>query len=177
VIGEPVSLPDAQDLAANDPYQFQWWALGLVGARPVEQKKGADKGIDGRLYFHDEADPTSPRLRRASGESGKAKQVVFSVKSGHVGVAQLHELRGVIEREKAELGVFICLEEPTKPMRVETASAGFYDSPWGTRHPRLQILTIEELLQGQKVDRPPSRGDATHKKAPRAKPTDIQKSL
>src|SRR5204863_4862084 len=53
VVGEPVSIPDAVALAAADPYQFQWWALGLVGARPVEEKKGADKGIDGRIYFHD----------------------------------------------------------------------------------------------------------------------------
>ena len=70
VIGEPVSLPDARALAASDPYQFQWWALGLIGARPVEQKKGADKGIDGRLYFHDE------------GPGGATKQIVISVKAG-----------------------------------------------------------------------------------------------
>jgi hypothetical protein len=75
VIGEPVSLPDAEDLAKNDPYQFQWWALGLVGARPVEQKKGADKGIDGRLYFHDEPKAT--------------KQIIFSVKAGHTSVARV----------------------------------------------------------------------------------------
>ena len=74
VIGEPVSIPDAEALAAQDPRQFQWWALGLVGARPVEHKKGADRGIDGRLYFHDEAkgktkqpSPCAPRwLRPAS---------------------------------------------------------------------------------------------------------------
>ena len=60
VIGEPVSLPDAVKLAQEDPYQFQWWTLGLVGARPVEQKKGADKGIDGRIYFHDEGAGTHP---------------------------------------------------------------------------------------------------------------------
>lgn len=53
VIGEPTTVEDAEVLAESDPYQFQWWALGLVGARPAEQKKGADKGIDGRLYFHD----------------------------------------------------------------------------------------------------------------------------
>jgi hypothetical protein len=47
-------------------YQFQWWALGQVGARPTEQKKGADRGIDGRLYFHDD-------------ESGQSKQIIFSV--------------------------------------------------------------------------------------------------
>ncbi|OFX13613.1 MAG: hypothetical protein A2Z18_04455 [Armatimonadetes bacterium RBG_16_58_9] len=157
VIGEPVSLPDAGELAAENPYQFQWWALGLVGARPVEQKKGADKGIDGRLYFHDEA------------KGGKTKQIIFSVKAGHAGVAHIRDLRGVVERENAEIGVLITMEEPTKPMRSEAATVGFYDSPWGSRHPRLQILTIRELLEGKGVDYPPSRGNVTFKKAPRAK--------
>ena len=128
VIGESVSVPDAEALAATDPYQFQWWALGLVGARPVEQKKGADKGIDGRLYFHDEA-------------GGKTKEIILSVKAGHTGRAHLHELRGVLDREKAQIGVLICMQESTAPMREEAASAGFYDSPgWGTKHPRLQIV-------------------------------------
>jgi hypothetical protein len=80
VIGEPVSIPDAEDLAKTDPYQFQWWALGLVGARPVEQKKGADKGIDGRIYFHDE------------GSGGKTKQLILSVKAGHTSVPHVRDL-------------------------------------------------------------------------------------
>jgi site-specific DNA-methyltransferase (adenine-specific) len=155
VIGEPVSLPDAESLAQQDPYQFQWWALGLVEARPVEQKKGADQGIDGRLYFHDD---------RASGQT---KQIIFSVKAGHTNVSHVRDLRGVIEREKAQMGVLIAMEEPTKPMRSEAAGAGFYDSPWGTKHPRLQIRTIEELLTGKGVDRPPHQGNVTLKKAPR----------
>jgi hypothetical protein len=159
VIGEPVSLPDADALAATDPYQFQWWALGLVGARPVEQKKGSDKGIDGRLYFHDEA------------EGGKTKQVILSVKAGHTSVPHVHELRGVMEREQAEIGVLITMVEPTQPMRSEAASAGFYDSlGWNTRHPRLQILTVEELLEGKKIDMPAvGQQRATFKKAPKAK--------
>ena len=70
VIGEPTSLQDAAALRRRNPYQFQWWALGLAAARPTEQKKGADRGIDGRLYFHDE------------GRNGKTKQIIFSVKSG-----------------------------------------------------------------------------------------------
>ena len=153
VIGEPVSLPDAAQLAHDDPYQFQWWALGLVGARPVEGKKGADKGIDGRIYFHD-----------APGE--KPRQIVLSVKAGHVTVAHLHELRGVIEREKAEIGVLICMQDPTGPMRKEAASAGFYTSPWG-KHARLQILTVEDLLTGKGIDRPPAQTSVTFKKAPK----------
>jgi len=159
VIGEPVSLPDAQTLADQDPYQFQWWALGLVGARPVDQKKGSDKGIDGWLYFHDE------------GEGGETKQVVLSVKSGHTGVAHIHELRGVLEREKAEIGVLITMQDPTQPMRAEAAGAGFYHSPgWNKNYPKLQILTIADLLQGQGIDMPPLRQvSITFKKAPKAK--------
>jgi len=163
VIGEPVSLPDAQTLAEQDPYQFQWWALGLVGARPVEQKKGSDKGIDGRLYFHDEA-------------GGKTKQVVLSVKAGHTNVAHVRDLRGVVEREKADIGVLITMQEPTSPMRSETAGAGFYRSPgWNKNYPKLQILTVAELLAGKGIDMPPLRQvNATFKKAPRAKRSSAQ---
>lgn len=167
VVGEPVSIPDAKALASEDPWQFQWWALGLVGARPVEQKKGADQGIDGRLYFHDEA------------KAGKTKQVIFSVKAGKTGAAHVRDLRGVVEREEAALGVLISMQKPTAPMKKEAASAGFYDSPWGTKHPRLQLLTVGDLLTGKTVDMPPTRDVRTFKKAPKAKkePRDVQKRL
>lgn len=165
VVGEPVCLSDATELAAADPYQFQWWALGLVNARPTEQKKGADKGIDGRLYFHDDQ------------SSGDTKQIIFSVKAGKTGADHVRDLRGVVNREKAEIGVLITMNKPTKPMKTEAASAGFYDSPWGTRHPKLQIITVEELLDGKKLDAPPSRGNVTFKKAPKAKDTAVQHGL
>jgi DNA modification methylase len=154
VIGEPVSSPDAAKLAKDDPYQFQWWALGLVGARPVEGKKGADKGIDGRIFFHE-------------GDKDKTKQIILSVKAGHVTVSQLRDLRGVLDREKAEIGVLLCMDEPTAPMRKEAASAGFYKSPWG-EHSRLQILTIDDLLTGKTIDRPPAQTSVTFRRAPKA---------
>ena len=164
VIGEPTTVADAAALAESDPYQFQWWALGLVGARPAEQRKGADKGIDGRLYFHDE------------GEGGKTKLAVFSVKAGHTNVSQVRDLRGVLDREQAALGVLISMEEPTKPMRAEAASAGFYQSPgWHTKHPRLQIFTVEELLAGARVDMPPIKHvNVTYKRAPKATKADAE---
>ena len=152
VIGEPTSLQDARTLAQQDPYQFQWWALGLVGARPVEQKKGADRGIDGRLYFHDE------------GRGAKTKQVIFSVKAGRVTVSQVRDLVGVLSREAAQIGVFISLEAPTAPMRQEAASAGFYESPWGRKYARLQLLSIEALLSDRDVDYPRA-ANMTFKKA------------
>ena len=159
VVGEPVSLPDANTLAQENRYQFQWWALGLVGARPVEQKKGADKGIDGRLYFHDEPDKAKSRT----------KQIVISVKSGKTGVKDIRDLRGVLEREKAQIGVLISMEEPTNAMRTEAAGAGFYKSPW-RKHPVMQILTVEDLLNGKQIDYPDVPGvNVTFKKAPKAK--------
>jgi DNA modification methylase len=159
VIGEPVDAAGAADLAKADPYQFQWWALGLVDARPAEGKRGADEGIDGRIFFHDEADTT------------KTKQVVLQVKAGHVSVAQVRDLRGVLDRGKTEIGVLISLEEPTKPMRREAADTGFYRSPgYHKDYPRLQLLTIAELLAGDGIDMPPLRQtNATFKKAPKAK--------
>lgn len=156
VIGEPTTVSDAQTLAAEDPYQFQWWSLGLVNARPVEQKKGADRGIDGRIFFHDER------------QSAKTKQIIISVKAGKTSPAHLRDLRGVADREKAAMGLLITMKAPTAPMRKEAASAGFYDSPWGTKHPRIQILTVGELLKGKTIDMPPSQDIRTFKKAPRA---------
>src|SRR5206468_11208268 len=99
---------------------------------------------------------------------GKTKQSIFSVKAGKLTVSHLRDLRGVVEREKAEIGVLLCLEDPTKPMRTEAAGAGFYKTP----HSRLQILTIKQLLDGARIDYPPqyARMDATFKKAPRVKP-------
>jgi DNA modification methylase len=156
VIGEPTTMEDARELAETDPYQFQWWALGLVGARPIEQKKGADKGIDGRLYFHDT-------------DGGETKQVIFSVKAGNTNAAHVRDLHGVIDRDNAAIGVLITMEEPTKPMRSEAASGGSYTSPWGT-HPKLQILTVKELLDGKRIDMPPVRQvNVTYRKA--SKPT------
>ncbi len=159
VIGEPTDLAGAAQLAAENKFQFQAWALGLCDARVAESsKKGADRGIDGRLYFHDD-------------DSGKSKQIIFSVKGGGVSAPQIRDLRGVIEREKAEIGVFLSFEEPTKPMLREAAEAGFYKSgPLDQlTYPRIQILTNQQLLDGKQPEYP-ARRDATFKKAPRSRP-------
>ena len=154
VIGEPVALSDAAALAKSDPYQFQWWALGRVGARPVEQKKGADKGIDGRIFFHEGA--------------GTTRQIILSVKAGKLHAPYVRDLRGVVEREKAAIGVLLTLEEPTKPMRSEAASAGFYKSRWGGTHPKIQIMPVGKLLEGGRLDAPPSRQTSvTFKRGPK----------
>ncbi len=95
-------------------------------------KKGADKGIDGRLYFHD-------------AEGGDTHQIIFSVKAGKLEAGYVRDLRGTMERENAEIGVLLSFDTPTRKMKSEAAAAGFYDSVWG-KHPRMQLLTVGELL-------------------------------
>lgn len=163
VAGEPVSVPDAAALAASDPYQFQWWALGRVGARPVQEKKGADKGIDGKIVFQGDA-------------AGKFESVILSVKAGHVTVSHVRDLRGVVDREKAAIGVLISMEDPTKPMQTEAVTAGFYESPmWDRKYPKIQLITVADLLAGKKIDMPPVKQvGATFQKAPKASRKAVQ---
>jgi site-specific DNA-methyltransferase (adenine-specific) len=149
VIGEPEDLESAKQLASEDRYQFQWWALSLIKARPLggasgskEGKKGSDKGIDGVLPFIDDT-------------SGKAKRAIVSVKSGHVKSGDIRDLKGVVEREKAAIGIFLTLENPSKDMTMEAVTSGFYTSEFFHKDfPRIQILTIEELFAGKTVQMP-----------------------
>jgi len=156
VLGEPVSVQDAVRLAESDPYQFQWWALGLVGARPVEQKKGADKGIDGRIIFQGD-------------KPGTFESVILSVKAGKTGSAHVRDLKGVLDREKAAIGVLISMQSDTKDMKIEAVTAGFYESTsWGKKYPKVQLFTVADLLAGKTIEMPPIKQvQATFKKAPK----------
>jgi hypothetical protein len=156
VIGEPTDFNSAKELASQDRFQFQAWALGLVGARKAaSSKKGADHGIDGKLFFRDGKDDLS--------------QIILSVKSGSVQVRDIRDLVGTIEREKAQLGVLITLEPPSRPMVKEAVDAGFYKSDNFTdKVPRIQIVTIEELLAGKHIEFPHLQQE-TFKQAPKTK--------
>ena len=150
-------MHSAEALAEQDKYQFEWWALGLADARPAhDKKKGADSGIDGFISFFDD-------------NIGKAKTIILSVKGGHVTVNQIRDLKGVLDREKAAIGVFVTLQEPTNPMKEEAAGSGLYTPKHfpGKHYPRLQIFTIEELLNGKKLEYPRYAPEVTFKKAER----------
>ena len=140
----PQDVGSARALWEQDPYQFQFWAVSLLEAQPQsEQKRGADRGIDGMLYFVD-------------GPRRTPQKVVVQVKGGRVSSPQIRDLKGVVEREKASLGLFITLEEPTRDMRSEEASGGFYHSDlWQQDFPKIQLRTIGELLAGQGFELPP----------------------
>ncbi len=167
VVGEPKDLASARQLAQDDRFQFQWWALSLVKARPLggesgskTGKKGADRGIDGVISFFDDA-------------SNKPKRVIVQVKSGHVQRGDIGQLVGTVQREDAAIGVFVTLEEPTREMVRETVVAGQYHSPgWQQEYPRIQILTIEQLLHGAEIKMPPPHG--TFRQAQRVRVPDAE---
>ena len=141
VHGTPKDIDGARALAQADKYEFQWWAVSLVNAVPYGgKKKGADSGIDGHIYFKPDGKTT--------------EKAVVSVKGGdNVSVPMIRDLGHVVEREKAKVGLFITLAEPTKPMQTEAIKAGFYETPYG-KFPKIQILTIEDLFKGKKPQLP-----------------------
>jgi site-specific DNA-methyltransferase (adenine-specific) len=141
VIGTPKDLAGAEELAAKDKYQFQWWAVSLVDARPYGgKKKGADGGIDGLIFFKPDGRST--------------EKAIVSVKAGaNVGVAMIRDLAHVVEREKAKIGIFVTMALPTSKMEEEALKAGFYETEYG-KFPKIQILTIAELFQGKKPAMP-----------------------
>jgi site-specific DNA-methyltransferase (adenine-specific) len=162
VRGEPEDLASAHQLAQDDRYQFQWWALSLIRAKPLGAnkaggktgKKGADQGIDGVINFFD--------------GGNTPKRVLVQVKSGKVSSRDIRDLVGTLDREKAAIGVFLTLEDPSGPMQKEAVSAGYYRSQgWGRDFPRMQILTVVQLLHGAQVEMPPQHG--TFREAQRAR--------
>jgi DNA modification methylase len=169
VEGTPKDLGGARNLADRDKYQFQWWACSLVNAQPHQgKKKGADGGIDGLIYFQD-------------GDS-QHKKIVVSVKGGeNVSVAMVRDLAHVVGREKAEIGLFVTLATPTKPMNVEAIKEGYYESPMfaANAFPKIQILTIEGLLSGTERALYPdlTRGSTTFKKTKREEKKTDQSGL
>jgi len=169
VIGEPQDEGSARALAQQDRHQFQSWALDQIDARPAQEKKGSDQGVDGVMFFSDDGET----IRRA----------IVQVKSGHVGVGQIYSLLGTLhqqndDKDRAPIGIFLTLEQPTGPMISEAASAGFYVHPLipDRRFPRLQILTVRDLFEGKRPDLPYS-ASFTYAKAEAAAKRKVQETL
>ncbi len=139
-------------------YQFEYWALNLVDARPSISHRGADAGVDGYINFFDD-------------NSGRAKRIIVQVNSGQVRQDMIAAFKGNMEREEAEIGIFITLKEPTARMNQEAIGAGFYEpeSLPGNRYPKVQIFTIEQLLDGAKPKYPRFPAHPISINAPRRK--------
>jgi site-specific DNA-methyltransferase (adenine-specific) len=169
--GQPTDIGGARQLAENDKFQFQHWALSLVHARPLKEGdgKGADRGVDGLLFFYETADAkpvgrdsVEPKKARLSGASPyqvsdvHREKIIVQIKGGGTGAKDIRDLLGTVENQKAIGGILITLDKPTKPMRDEAASAGRFESKlWQKDYPKIQIVTIEGLLTGtERIDAP-----------------------
>jgi restriction endonuclease Mrr len=142
VDGIPKDVSGAKSLFKKDPFEFEYWALDLVSAVPAQSKtkenmRGADKGIDGVINFVKDV---------VNGQMVYGKLLV-QVKGGSVHRNDIATLKGDIEREKADGGLLITLEKPTKPMLEEAVEAGSYKVNFSKgEFPKIQIITVEELL-------------------------------
>jgi site-specific DNA-methyltransferase (adenine-specific) len=161
ISGIPEDYPSAVALAKHDKYEFQWWAIDLIGARPAggeeEKKKGPDWGIDGIYPFIDD-------------EDRKSKIAIVSVKGGNVGPKDIRDLKGTMEREKAAIGVMITLNPPTKKMQIEASTAGYYESyVFKKKYPKIQILSVKDYFEReQRIQLPLHTGRSiAFKKAPK----------
>lgn len=141
ISGIPNSTEAAETLFHHDPYQFQHWFVERVGGFPMT-RKSADRGIDGRLYFE---------------VGGNLKEAVLSVKGGNIRPTDIRDLRGVLEREPgAEIAGFLTRLPPTRAMETEAAEAGMYEYN-GIQYPRIQILTVQQVLEQKMELRTPSK--------------------
>ncbi len=190
--GQPTDLGGARQLALNDKFRFQHWALSLVHARPLKEGdgKGADRGVDGLLYFYETGSARDSRAvasdspatfspdetkgavarRRTTEHASRVRspekelqrhevhreKIIVQVKGGGTGSKDIRDLIGTVGNQKAVGGVLITLDKPTKPMRDEAASSGRFESRlWQKNYPKIQILTIEGLLDGtEHIDAP-----------------------
>jgi len=143
VHGDPKDVQSAMNLWQNDPKDFEVWAINrLIKAEAIE-KRGKDRGIDGLYYFQ---------------EQDGVKKAIIQVKGGkNLKRDMIATLKGDMEREEAKLGYMITLHQPTRDMMIEAVDSGTYESAlWQTKYPKIQIKTVEDLLEGKGTGLPPS---------------------
>ena len=162
IIGEPTDLEGARELAMQDRFQFQAWALSLINATPSDKMSG-DHGIDGTIHHS---------------LMGKNYFGIIQVKSGKVGPRDIRDLKGTINTQKADYGIFITLESPTKDMMTEVVSSGHLKDNIIGEMPKIQAITIEDLLKNRKPEFPaPPNNYNVAKRGKRNKKESVQKSI
>ncbi|MFF4652393.1 DNA methyltransferase [Streptomyces sp. NPDC001380] len=141
ILGIPTEMDGAATLFARSPFEFERWCVMQVNGQPNEKQVG-DKGIDGVI-------------RVAIDAKGNSHRVLVSVKGGATNPGHVRDLIGTVASEKAAMGVFITMKKPTKAMIEAANRSGVYTSPFnGSQYPKVQIITVEELLQGKKPNLP-----------------------
>jgi site-specific DNA-methyltransferase (adenine-specific) len=143
--GLPKDIDSAKLLAQGvigGRLKFQDWIIEAMLGGIHNPKKTADGGWDGHLTFDI--------------PNHKKEIILVEVKSGNVNVKNLREFVQVVNKQKAAIGVFVCFEEQvTKPMLLEAKEAGYYNKEmFGTNYDKIQILTVEKLLDGEQIKMP-----------------------
>jgi DNA modification methylase len=141
ILGIPKDLTGAQALFKRSPFEFERWCVMLVDGQPNEKQVG-DKGIDGVVRV-----PIDGR--------GNSEKILVSVKGGATNPGHVRDLVGTIASQKAAAGVFICMNKPTKGMLDAANHSGAWKHPAnGQVFPKVQIITVEELLAGKRPNLP-----------------------
>ncbi|MCX6646519.1 MAG: DNA methyltransferase [bacterium] len=139
IFGLPEDLNGAKDLFSRDPWQFEAWAVTRIPGIIPNERKGADRGVDGFGWIQT--------------EKGKYAKILVQVKGGsHKGSAMIRDFKGTLQREKADAGIFVVMESYTKEMKKEAASAGRFTGKEGLFKfdiPKIQIFTIGEYFEGK----------------------------
>lgn len=138
VAGIPRDVGAAQALFDTSPFDFERWAVSLVRGQP-NSKQVADTGIDGVIRFSIDAKTL-----------GKA---LVSVKGGRqLNPGMVRDLIGTVEGHKAEMGVLVTLHPPTRGMVEAANKAGSFVHPAnGEHYPRVQLVTVGDLLAGERL--------------------------
>jgi DNA modification methylase len=145
ILGFPRDVDSAKMLAResdNGRFGFQDWIIELMLGGVINPKKTADGGFDGYVTFY-----------KSEKEKGLS---IIEVKSGHVNVKNVREFIQVVKVQKADHGVFVCFQEQvTKPMLLAAKEEGyFYKELWESRYDKIQILTVEDILDGKGINLP-----------------------
>ena len=138
----PPTMPDIETMARKNKHTFQGWALQQAGIESFQLKPGPDRGIDARKAFFD---PPGSNERR---------EIIVSVKGGSLPASCVRDLIGTVQRERAQIGVLLALKKPTKNMIRDAAEAPPYRGTDGRIYPGIQILTVQDLLDGHSLEYP-----------------------
>jgi DNA modification methylase len=141
IVGVPRDEEGAQALFRRSPFDFERWAVSLIDGTPNEKQVG-DRGVDGVVRF-----PVS-----AANDIGR---LIVSVKGGNLNPSMVRDLAGTIEAQNAAMGVLITNQPATKGMVEAAQHSGSYEHPLtGARYPKVQIVSVRELLAGQRPKMP-----------------------
>jgi len=139
VFGEPESIEAAKHLAKKNRHKFGDWCILKIGGTPNIKKSG-DGGVDGDYRFIDDKEYKKVKIQATSLQSGLA--------------TKLRDLCGIVDGENVVGGIFITLKEPSKQMITEASSHGFYVDKFGTHYPKIQIISVKDILNHKKPNFP-----------------------